>query len=361
MKPEGSAMRHAAIIGWGDYTPPAVLSNDDLASVIDTTDEWITTRSGIKERRISHVSNSDMATAAARKALAAADLECADMDLIIVATCSPDRAVPSVAAYVQRELGGLGATMDLNAACSGFLYGLSVANGMIAAGTVDKALIIGAERLSSFLDLQDRSTAVLFGDGAGAVVVEATDGPEGVLSSNLHSDGALTEILTIRGAGTEGIFDEEIPTTVDMEGREVFRNAVTRMGEGSVVAIENAGLDVDDIDVLISHQANIRIIDATARRLNLDPDNVYTNIHAYGNTSAASIPIALSEALDQGAIKPGDIVAFAAFGGGLTWGAAVVRWGDRVERLGTADSGLPGTDKTGLELLADRVQGLGLA
>ncbi len=353
-------MRHAAIIGWGEYTPPAVLSNDDLASVIETNDEWITSRSGIKERRISHVSNSEMATAAARRALAAADLEAADMDLIVVATCSPDRAVPSVAAYVQRELGGLGATMDLNAACSGFVYGLSVADGMIASGTVNRALVIGAERLSAFLDLQDRTTAVLFGDGAGAVVVEATDGPEGVLSSNLHSDGSLTEILTIRGAGTEGVFDPNVPTTVDMEGREVFRNAVTRMGEGAVVAIENAGLSVEDIDVLISHQANIRIIDATAKRLNVDPENVYTNIHAYGNTSAASIPIALSEALDQGVIKPGDLVAMVAFGGGLTWGAAVVRWGDRTERLRTAESGVPGTDKTGLELLAARVQGLGL-
>lgn len=353
-------MRRAAIIGWGDYTPPAVLTNQDLASVIDTTDEWIQSRSGIKERRISHVSNAEMATAAAQQALAAADLTAEEMDLIIVATCSPDRAVPSVAAYVQRQLGGVGATMDLNAACSGFVYAMSVANGMIAAGTVERALIIGAERLSSFLDLLDRSTAVLFGDGAGAVVVEATAGPEGVLSSNLHSDGSLTEILTIRGAGTEGIFDPEVPATVDMEGREVFRNAVTRMGEGAVVAVENAGLEVGDIDVLISHQANIRIIDATARRLNVDPDAVYTNIHAYGNTSAASIPIALSEALDQRVISPGDVVAMVAFGGGLTWGALVLRWGDRVERLRTFEHQVPGTEKTGLELLAGRVRGLGI-
>lgn len=354
-------MRRAAIVGWGVYTPPAVLSNTDLASVIETSDDWITSRSGIKERRISHVSNSDMATAAARQALAAADMEAAEMDLIVVATCSPDRAVPSVAAYVQRQLGGLGATMDLNAACSGFVYALSVANGMIAAGTVNRALIIGAERLSAFLDLSDRSTAVLFGDGAGAVVVEATDGPEGVLSSNLHSDGSLTEILTIRGSGTEATFDPDVPRTVAMEGREVFRNAVTRMGEGALFALETAGLDADDVDVLISHQANLRIIDATARRLKFDPDNVYTNIHAYGNTSAASIPIALSEALDQGVVAPGNIVTMVAFGGGLTWGAAVLRWGDRVTRLRTVEHDLPGTDKTGLELLAARVQGLGVS
>ncbi len=353
-------MPHATITGWGHYTPPAVLSNADLASVIDTNDEWITTRSGIKERRISHVSNAEMATAAARQALAAADMAADEIDLIIVATCTPDRALPSVASYVQRELGGLGATMDLNAACSGFVYSLGVANGMIAAGTVERALIIGAERLSAFLDLSFRSTAVLFGDGAGAVVVEATEGPDGLLSSNLHSDGSLTEILTIRGGGTEGHFDASIPVTVDMEGREIFRHAVTRMGEGAITALDSAGLTVEDIDVLISHQANIRIIDATARRLKIDPENVYTNIHAYGNTSAASIPIALSEALDQGVISPGDVVAMVAFGGGLTWGAAVLRWGDRVTRLRTIEHDVPGTDKTGLELLADRVQGLGV-
>ncbi len=353
-------MRHATIVGWGAYTPPAVLSNTDLETVIDTNDEWVTTRSGIKERRISHVSNAEMATAASRHALAAAGFSATDIDLIIVATCSPDRALPSVAAYVQRELGGLGATMDLNAACTGFVYALSVANGMIAAGTVNRALVIGAERLSSYLDLTDRTTAVLFGDGAGAVVVEATDGTDGVLASNLHSDGSLTEILTIRGGGTERAFDSSIPLTVDMEGREIFRHAVTRMAEGATTAIESAGLSVDDIDILISHQANIRIIDATAKRLKVESDKVYTNIHAYGNTSAASIPIALSEALDQGVIAPGDLVALVAFGGGLTWGAAAVRWGDRVTRLGTAEHGLPGTDKTGLELLADRVQGLGV-
>jgi 3-oxoacyl-[acyl-carrier-protein] synthase-3 len=353
-------MRHAAIVGWGEYTPPAVLSNEDLASVIDTSDDWITTRTGIKERRISHVPNADMATAAARRALAAADLAAEDMDLIVVATCSPDRAVPSVAAYVQRALGGLGATMDVNAACSGFIYALTVANGMIAAGNVNRALVIGAERLSSFLDFHDRTTAVLFGDGAGAVVVEASDGPEGLLSSNLHSDGSLTEILRIRGSGTEVVFDPDVPTTVDMEGREVFRNAVTRMGEAAVVAIDSAGLSIEDIDVLLSHQANVRIIDAMAKRLRVDSDHVYTNIHAYGNTSAASIPIALSEALDQGVIKPGDLIAMVAFGGGLTWGAAVVRWGDRIERLRESESGIPGTDKTGLELLAARVQGLGI-
>jgi len=354
-------MRRAAIIGWGDYTPPAVLTNDDLASVIDTNDEWITSRSGIKERRISHVSNAAMATAAARRALAAAGLAPDGIDAIIVATCTADRAVPSVAAYVQRALGSnAAATMDLNAACSGFVYGLSVANGLIAAGSIDRALIIGSERLSSFIDLTDRSTAVLFGDGAGAVVVEATEGQEGVLAANLHSDGELTEILTIRGGGTERLFDETIPAKVDMEGREVFRHAVTKMGEAAAATIAAAGLELEDVDVLIPHQANIRIIDATAKRLRVNPERVYANIHAYGNTSAASIPIALSEALDQGVVTPGSNVVFVAFGGGLTWGAAVVRWGERVTRIATVDSGVPGTEATGLELLAARARGLGV-
>jgi 3-oxoacyl-[acyl-carrier-protein] synthase-3 len=354
-------MRRAAIIGWGDYTPPAVLTNDDLASVIDTNDEWITSRSGIKERRISHVTNAEMATGAARRALAAAGLGAESMDAVIVATCTADRAVPSVAAYVQRAIGAGGAaTMDLNAACSGFVYGLSVANGLMASGAVERALIIGSERLSSFIDLTDRSTAVLFGDGAGAVVVEASDGPEGVLAVDLHSDGDLTEILTIRGGGTEKLFDATLPAKVDMEGREVFRHAVTKMGEAAAATITAAGLELGDVDVLIPHQANIRIIDATAKRLQVDADRVYANIHAYGNTSAASIPIALSEALDQGVVRPGSNVVFVAFGGGLTWGAAVVKWGERVTRIATADPGIPATDATGLDLLAARARGLGV-
>jgi len=354
-------MRRATITGWGRYTPPAVLTNDDLALLMDTSDEWITSRSGIKERRVSHVSNAEMATAAARHAVAAAGIDPQDIDLVVIATCTPDRAVPSVAAYVQRALGiERAGAFDVNAACSGFVYGLSICNGMMRAGTATRALLVGAERLSAHLDFGERSTAVLFGDGAGAVVLEATEGPEGLLSTNVNSDAGLADALTITGSGTEIIFDPTVRQTVQMDGREIFRNAVVRMGEATAKAIADAGLDLDDVDLLIAHQANIRIIDATAKRLKLDPARIFTNIASYGNTSAASVPIAIAEAADAGVIKPGDIVAFTAFGGGLTWAAAVLRWGNRVSRVATVEDGVEGTSETALELLAKRRQGLGV-
>jgi len=350
-------MRRAAITGWGKYTPPAVLTNADLETVMDTSDEWITSRSGIKERRISHVSNVDMATAAGRRAVAAAGLSPEDIDLVIVATCTPERAVPSVASYVQEKMSLPNATsFDINAACTGFIYGLAIINAMVVAGTARRALLIGAERLSAHLHLEDRSTAVLFGDGAGAVVLEATEEPEGILAVNTHADGSLTNLLVITGTGTERIFDPAASEAILMEGREVFRHAVTHMGEAAIEAIGDAGLGLGDVDLLITHQANSRIIDATARRLELGPDQVYSNIASYGNTSAASIPIALAEALEQDVISPGNVVVLAAFGGGLTWGAAAVRWGDRVTPLGIADHELPGTNATALELLQARVR-----
>ncbi len=350
-------MRRATITGWGKYTPPAVLSNADLETVIDTSDEWITSRSGIKERRISHVGTADMAAAAGREAVAAAGLAPEDIDLVVVATCTPERAVPSVASFVQKKMGLVNAgSFDLNAACSGFVYGLAVTSGMLAAGTAHRVLLIGAERLSAHLDLEDRSTAVLFGDGAGAVVLEATEGRDGVLAVNTHADGTLTEILAITGTGTERVFDPAATEAILMEGREVFRHAVTRMAEAAIEAVTAAGMELEDVDLLITHQANIRIIDATARRLELAPEQVYANIASYGNTSAASIPIALAEALQQGVIDPGDLVVFAAFGGGLTWGAAAVRWGERVTPVRFADHEIPGTDATALELLEARVK-----
>jgi 3-oxoacyl-[acyl-carrier-protein] synthase-3 len=354
---EGNLMRRATITGWGKYAPPAVLTNADLETVMDTSDEWITSRSGIKERRISHVGTSDMAAAAGREALAAAGLAPEDIDLVVVATCTPDRTVPSVASFVQKKMALVNAgSLDINAACSGFVYGLAVVNGMVATGAAHRVLLIGAERLSAHLDLEDRATAVLFGDGAGAVVLEGTEGTDGVLAVNTHADGTLTEILAITGTGTERAFDPTVTEAILMEGREVFRHAVTRMGEAAIEAITAAGMGVEDVDLLITHQANIRIIDATARRLELAPEQVYVNIASYGNTSAASIPIALAEALEQGVVDPGDVVVFAAFGGGLTWGAAAVRWGERVTPLGTADHEIPGTDATALELLAARVR-----
>ncbi|NND02266.1 MAG: ketoacyl-ACP synthase III [Acidimicrobiia bacterium] len=350
-------MTRAAITGWGKCVPPAVLSNHDLEQVMDTNDEWIHTRSGIKERRISHVEVSDMAAVAAEHAIAAAGLEAEDIDMLLVCTCSPDRLIPSAAAMVQAKIGAHNAgTMDLNAACTGFLYGLATAAGMIASGVIKRAVVIGAEKLTAFLNTQERATGVLFGDGAGAVVLEATESPtDGILSTELGSDGRMTELLSVTHTGTEYNDDPlYAERTVYMEGREIFRNAVVKMAESAAAALEKAGLTVADVDLLIPHQANVRIIDATAKRMNLDPAQVYVNIASYGNTSAATIPIALTEALEEGRIKPGNVIVFVAFGGGLTWGGLAMRWGDRTEAVDKSDAALPPTDKTGLELLAAR-------
>ncbi len=347
-------MRYATITGWGKCLPPAVLTNADLEQLIDTSDEWITTRSGIKERRIAHVETSDMATVASARALAAAGLGPDDVDLIILATCTPDTLIPSAASLVQAKLGATrAAAMDLNAACSGWIYGLVVGTDMVRSGTHDRVLVIGAEKLHYLLDFTDRSTCVLFGDGAGAVLLEATEEPVGLLSSELGMDGTAAELLCAPSYGTTGDVGPNNPRQfgIRMEGQEVFRRAVTMMGEASTRVVKQAGLELADIDLLIPHQANIRIIDATARRLKLDPASVYVNIGSYGNTSAATIPVALTEALEEGRIRPGANIVFAAFGAGLSWAAAVLRWGDRVEALGASDVELPPNHKTTMELL----------
>ncbi|MBT8213399.1 MAG: ketoacyl-ACP synthase III [Acidimicrobiia bacterium] len=347
-------MRYAEITGWGKCLPPATVSNVDFTDVMETSDEWIITRTGIKERRASHVENSDLAAVAALRALASAGVDPNDIDMVVNATCSPDRLIPSAGSVVQAKIGANNAgAMDVNAACSGFIYGLSVGSGLIASGTADKVLVIGVERLTPWLDFEDRSTAVLFGDGAGAVVLESSEEEVGMLSVELGSDGTLGDILTVYGTGSERMPPEQEVCAIRMDGREVFRRAVAAMGDASVRVVEKAGLELDDIALLIPHQANLRIIDATARRLKLDPANVFVNIASYGNTSAATIPIALTEALEEGRINPGDNVVFAAFGGGLTWAASVVRWGRRVESLGTSDAELPPSDMTGIEILKD--------
>ncbi len=356
-------MRNAKITGWGKALPKAVLSNNDLESLIETNDDWITSRTGIKERRISHVETSDMAAIAGTRALAAAGLDADEIDLIILATCSADTVIPAAAALVQAKVGAANAAaFDLNAACSGFLYGLVVADNMIKGGTNHKVLVIGAEKLHYYLDFTDRTTAVLFGDGAGAVVLEATDEDCGLRASELGMDGDAAELLCIPGVGTVGKVEAPDPRTagVRMEGAEVFRRAVTMMGDASERVIAKAGLSLDDVDMLVPHQANVRIIDATARRVKLDPEKVFVNIHAYGNTSAATIPIALTEALEMRRIQPGDNILFAAFGGGLTWGAALFTWGDRVEPIGEADIDFPPSTATAMELLQSNFEFFGV-
>lgn len=344
-------MTNVTFTGWGACVPPSVLTNDDLSTIVDTTDEWITSRSGIKERRISHVSNSDMATLAARRALAAAGRTPEEIDYVLFATCTPDRQIPSAACYVQTKIGAhRAAAADINAGCTGFLYGVSMAWGLIATGQAAKVLVIGSERISSYLDLEERATTVLFGDGAGAVVMESTTDDIGIRSLHLGADGGGAEFLTARGLGTDFV-GTEARMAIVMDGAEIFKGAVKKMGDGAVEAIEEAGWELDEVDLVIPHQANIRIIDAVRRRIKAPEDKVFVNIHRYGNTSAATIPIALSEALDSGRVRPGAKLVFVAFGAGLTWGACAFEWGGRVERLETIDDELPPSEQSAVEIM----------
>jgi 3-oxoacyl-[acyl-carrier-protein] synthase-3 len=351
-------MRNAEITGWGKCVPPSVLFNSDLEELTDTSDDWITTRTGIKERRIAHVDVSDMAVVASQHALAAANLEPTDIDLIVLATCTADTVIPSAASHVQAKLGATNAAVfDLNAACSGWIYALNVATQMVKGGGHNKVLVIGAEKLSHLIDFTDRATAVLFGDGAGAVVLEATDEPVGLQAVEIGTDGSVAGILCVPGVGTAGNRYQGDPTeyAIHMDGPEVFRRAVTAMGEASARVVEEAGLSVEDVDLLIPHQANVRIIDATARKLKLAPEQVFVNIASYGNTSAATIPIALTEALEEGRVSPGANIVFAAFGAGLTWAASVVRWGQRTEPLRSSDAQLPPVTQTARELMEPNI------
>jgi 3-oxoacyl-[acyl-carrier-protein] synthase-3 len=337
-------MHYAAITGWGMSVPDKILTNADLERLVETNDEWIVSRTGIRERRIVGPTDSttSLGAAAARQALEQAGLAAEDLDLIIVATCTPDQFLVSQACLIQAEIGGNAGAFDLGAACSGFVYALSTATQFVRAGTYERVLVVGVDTLTRFVDYSDRSTCILFGDGAGAVVVERTPDERGLLSTVLGADGAGYGHLFIPGWGgyvpeTAGIFPEYRPY-LQMNGNEVFRFAVRVMGDAAVEAVGKAGLTFADIDMLIPHQANARIIDAAARRLDLDREKVWVNLDRYGNTSAASIPIALCEAQRAGKLAEGDNVVFVAFGGGLAWAAGVVRWGVAgVPRLAHAD------------------------
>jgi len=323
----------ARISGTGSAVPERVLTNADLERMVDTTDEWITARTGIKERRIvgEGDTTSTLATRAAKQALAQADVRPEQLDMILVATVTPDYPFPSTACLVQNNLGARNAVaFDLSAACSGFLYGLAVAERFIRCGSARRVLVIGAEVLSRIVDWNDRNTCVLFGDGAGAAVVEAHEGEGGILSTHIHSDGSYWEMLHQPGPGSRNpavqrTLDEGL-VYIRMQGNEVFKLAVRAMEQAALEALAANGLQPADIDFFIPHQANKRIIDAIGRRLNLREDQVFVNLDQYGNTSAASIPLALDQANRAGRIKKGDVVLFAAFGGGLTWGAVLIRW-----------------------------------
>jgi 3-oxoacyl-[acyl-carrier-protein] synthase-3 len=326
-------MYRSRIIGTGSSVPRKVLTNRDFEKLVDTSEEWIVSRTGIRERHVAADGecSSTFAYRAALNALEMAGTAPDEIDMIIVGTITPDMPMPSVACFVQHRLKASRASaFDVSAGCTGFLYALTVGDAFIRSGTHKKILVIGAETLSKFTDYEDRTTCVLFGDGAGAVVLAAERGERGILSTHLYADGAYTDYLLIPGGGSltpashESI--EARQHFIKMDGNKVFKVAVKSLEEAALTALEKNNLTGDDINLLISHQANFRIIDAIAKRLNLHPEKVFLNIERYGNTSSASIPIALDEANRQHRMKKNDIILLDAFGAGLTWGAALIRW-----------------------------------
>lgn len=325
--------QRAGILGTGHSYPEGILTNADLAKIVETSDEWITTRTGIKQRRKAAADEytSMFAVRAARQAIERARLDPADIDLLICATVTPDQILPSTGCIIQAELGANNAAaMDVVAACSGFLYGVSLADSMIRTGQVRHAVVVGAEILTQYVDYTDRQTCVLFGDGAGAAVLGPVEGNRGILASKIKSDGRYEEQLFSPGGGTRKKPTADTLAAGDhffkMRGNELFKVAVRSMTEISRDVLERAGKKSDEIDLFIPHQANQRITEAVADRLNVDLSNVYSNIAVHGNTSSASIPIALDECVEGGRIKEGDLVLMASFGGGVTWGAVLMRW-----------------------------------
>ena len=323
-------VRRSVFLGTGSYLPDRVLTNADLAARVDTTDEWIVERTGIRQRHIAADGEltSDLAVAASRRALDAAGLTPDDIDLIVVATATPDQTFPACATVVQHKLGMIhGVAFDVAAVCSGFLYALAVADAMLVSGAANTALVIGAETFSRLLDWSDRATCVLFGDGAGAVVLRAeeaagTSADRGILSSRLHSDGRYNDLLFVDGGpGSTGTVGK-----LRMKGREVFRHAVTNLAAVMTETLDAAGLAASDVAWVVPHQANLRILEGTAKKLGLDPARVVVTVDRHANTSAASVPLALDVAVRDGRIGRGDLLVLEAMGGGFTWGAAAVRW-----------------------------------
>lgn len=351
--------KYAEITGWGKCLPPAVMTNDNLASILDTSDEWIRSRTGIRERRVSHVPVSDLATVAAHRALAAGGMKPEDVDLLIIATCTPDTVIPSTAAHVQRKLGARNAAVfDLNAGCSGFIYALNVATAMVRAGGYRAVLVVGCERVTWFLNWSLRDTAVLFGDGAGAVLLQPSDTETGLLAAHLGCEGDALEALQVPNFGTAGnrFIEHYGVFGVQFDGKEIFRRAVKGMAEEISIVLKELNLKNEDIDLVIPHQANERIIESLAKHLGMGMDRVVLNIGAYGNTSAATIPIALVEALEEGRIQPGSRLLLAAFGAGLTRGAGLLRWGARTRPLGESDATLPPCNQSALDIMHEAIR-----
>ena len=324
---------NALITGWGMYAPERVMTNEDISRLVETSDEWIVSRTGIRERRIAadHETTTSLSVNASRDALAVAGIDASELDLVIVATCTPDYPLPATSVLVATELGATRAAgFDLQAACSGFVYGLAAGSSFVRSGMYRNVLVIGVEILSRFLDWTDRSTCVLFGDGAGAVVLQASDRPGGMLGVNLFSDGAGCQAIIVPAGGSINPASHATVDarqhTIKMLGAEVFKYATRQMGESALSALRSAGLEVDDVDQFVFHQANMRIISSVQKQFGIPDAKTFVNIERYGNTSAASVPMALVEAVASGRINEGDRVLMVAFGAGYTAGGAVIEW-----------------------------------
>jgi 3-oxoacyl-[acyl-carrier-protein] synthase-3 len=349
-------MIYAAVTGWGKCMPPAILTNADLATFLDTSDEWITQRTGIHERRVSHVSGTELSYVAAMRALACAGVEAKDLDLIVYGSCSNDEQIPNTASGLQYRLGAEhAAAMDVNTACTSFLYSLSTATAMIRTGVVKNALVVGVEVISPFMDWHNRNVSVLFGDGAAAVVVQATDRAEGLLAEKLGCFADARQTLRVRGTGltyaNHGVAYGD--TQWDFDGQEIFKRAVVGMSQASADVLGRTGHSAADIDLVVPHQANLRIIEFVAKRIGAPMDRVFVTVHRYGNMSAATVPVALVDALEEGRVQPGALILMPAFGGGLTWCAHLVRWGDRTTPLALSPAELPPCERSALEMVRE--------
>ena len=347
-------MTHAAIVGWGKCLPPLILTNQDLATFLPTDDEWITTRTGMKERRISHVPGIELAITAARRAVACAGMSGKDIELVIYGSCSNDELVPNSASGVQQRIGATqAAAFDVNTACTSFMYGLSIGTAMIKSGIVKNALVIGVELISQYMDWDNRNVAVLFGDGAAAMVLKESQSETGVIAEKLQCYADARHILRVRGMGTmyANLGVQYGQTSWDFDGQEIFRKAVQGMSEASLDVMRRAGVTMADIGLVVPHQANLRIIDAVAKRAGASADKVFLTVQKYGNMSSATAPVALVEAVEEGRVAPNSLVLMPAFGGGLTLSAHLIRWGDRLTPLEQSDAELPPTTKTALDIV----------
>jgi len=331
--PHNPNLLTVSIVGTGSYVPKKILTNADLEKMVETTDEWITTRTGIKERRIAAATKatSDMGAEAAKHALESAGIEASEVDLILCATVTPDMPFPSTACFIQKKIGATGAAcLDVGAACSGFLYALETARQFLATGSFKTALVIGAEKLSSVVDWTDRNTCVLFGDAAGAVVLQHRARGRGILGAVMGSDGRYADILCLPGGGSKHpITAENVKeklNTIKMSGKETYKSAVNAMQNAALAVLKKTGVSADQLALVIPHQANLRIIESLADKLGIGMDRCFVNLNRFGNTSAASVAVALDEAAKSGRLKKGDLVLFVAFGGGLTWAASVLEW-----------------------------------